>query len=242
MRRNVTLFASFLIAAAGLPAMGQSAAASSTTDVQAALRTPIDSRHAQVGQEVTAVTRNEASLNGTRLPKGTTLVGHVTEVAAKGGSNANGHVSMLFDQARLKNGTTVPLHATIRSLAPAASTSAFANDDTGFGAGPASGDMSARASARTPGGGGLLGSTASATRGAIGGVTDTASSVTRSAVNETGRATDATANAAMRGVSSLPGVSVSAATDASTSGTVAAQGQNVHLDSGTQLTLGLSTR
>ena len=244
MRRHSMLFASFLIATAGLPALGQSAAASSTTDVQAALKTPIDARHAKVGEEVSAVTRNDASLSGTRLPKGSLLVGHITDVAAKSGSSANSSVSMLFDQARLKDGTTVPLHATLRSLAPAAHMQADADDDAGFGAGPASGGMSARTSAspRTPSAGGLIGGATSATRGAIGGVTDTASTVTRSAASDVGRATDATANAAMRGVSSLPGVSVSTAADASTSGTVAAQGRNLHLDSGTQLTLGLSTR
>lgn len=213
------------------------AGAAASSDVQAALKTPIDSRHAKVGQEVTAVTRGDADLGGTRLPKGTTLVGHVTDVAAKGGSNANGSVSMVFDQARLKNGNSVPVHAVLRGIAPAADMQASASDDmmTPAGAASTSGGASVR-------GGGLLGGAAGATRGTLGTVTGTAGSVTGAAVNTVGKTAHTVAGTAAQGLSSVPGISLTAGADAATSGTLTGAGQNVHLDSGTQLTLGLAAR
>lgn len=229
-----------LLGAPALHAQSADAAAAAASDVQATLKTPVDSRHAQVGQEVTAVTRSNTTLGTARLPKGTTLVGHVTSVTAKSSSSANGSVGLLFDQARLKDGTTLPVHATLRSLAPSASMQSSADTDAGFGSGAGVGaGAQTGASARS---GGLLGGASGATRGVVGGTVHTATDVTSTAADTVGATTHTATGVAASGMSSIPGVSLSAGADASTSGTVAAQGQNVHLDSGTQMTLGLATR
>ena len=222
------------------------ASASATTDVQAALKTPVDSRHAKVGEEVTAITRNNATLGSTRLPKGSTLIGHITDVKAKGASNANGSVTMLFDQARLKDGTVVPVHATIRSLAPATQMQSSTDADAAF-AGPRGGDAGLGAGADVSargngGGGGLLGGAAGVTRGAVGGALGAAGDATSAAAGAVGETARTATGATAAGVSSIRGVSLAAGADASTSGTIAAQGQNLHLDSGTQMTLGVAAR
>lgn len=219
---------------------GANAAASATSNVQATLKSPIDAKHVKAGDEVSAVTRGEAVLNGTKLPKGTTLVGHVTDVSERGAGRANSSVSMVFEQARLRNGSMVPVHAVIRSVAPPTQMAMEDETDAGF-SGPA--PVQASASARTSGGGGgLLGGATSATRGVVGGVTNTTANVTRSTLHTAEATTGAVANTAVSGVSSIPGVSLSAGADASSSGTLTAQGKNLHLDSGTQMTLGLSAQ
>jgi len=214
--------------------------ASAEQTVNAELRSAVDSKHAKAGDQVTAVTRQQSALGGTRLPKGTMLIGHVTDVRAHSKSNAEGTVSMVFDQARLKNGTTVPIHTTIRSLAPSAAAQGMAGDDMDMGAtamAPGAG-AGMQSSGAVRGGGGLLGGA----RSTVGGVTNTTGAMVGSTVRGVGETTGAVANTAVRGASGIPGVTLSADAGANTSGTVSAPGHDVHLENGTQMTLGVSSR
>src|ERR1700736_1608105 len=103
-------------------ASGPSAAGATT--MSAALTKKLTSKNAKVGDSVSAKTLSEARLsNGTRLPKGTKLLGHVTEVQAKGGAHHDGHLAFLFDRAVLRDGQEIPIHAGLQSIsAPAAPT------------------------------------------------------------------------------------------------------------------------
>jgi hypothetical protein len=72
----------------------------------------IDAVKNQPGYAVTAKLQGKVTLSdGTELPGGTLLLGKVTmDDSQQAGTKK---LALLFDQARLKNGTTVPIRATI---------------------------------------------------------------------------------------------------------------------------------
>lgn len=114
-----------------------SASAAQATDVSAQLTKKIDSKDAKVGDEVVAKTTSDARLaDGTKLPKGSHLIGHVTEAEAKSHDNHDSHLAFAFDHAVMKDGRDVPIHATMRSIsAPASMASAGGSDDMFAGGG-----------------------------------------------------------------------------------------------------------
>jgi hypothetical protein len=91
------------------------------TDVQTELTGKVDTRDAAVGQEVTARTRDAATLaDGTALPKGTRLVGHVIRVTAQGKDQPIAMLAITFDRAQLQDGSSVALRSEIRTVGPPA--------------------------------------------------------------------------------------------------------------------------
>lgn len=228
-----------------------SASAASQTNLNAELKSPLDSKHAQVGQQVLAATTGKAMLGETSLPKGTQLLGHVTSVSqyAKGGGQ--GEVGMLFDQARLRDGKTLPIRSSLRSIAPPAGAqgstqSSTQADVSGNGGSRGNGGVSAQSntSARASSGG-LLGGTTSAVGGLAGGVANTTRGVVGGVANTGGAVVGTVAHTTtglVAGVSSIPGVVLSSGVDAKTSGVVAAAGRDVKLDTGTQLALGVTVQ
>lgn len=108
-----------------------SASAAQAADVSAQLSKKIDSKDAKVGDEVVAKTTSDARLaDGTKLPKGSRLVGHVTEAEAKSHDNRDAHLAFAFDHAVTKDGREVPIHAMMRSISvPAPMAAAGGSDD-----------------------------------------------------------------------------------------------------------------
>ena len=95
------------------------------TNVQTELTVTVDTRNAVVGQEVTARTRDAATLaDGTALPKGTKLVGHVIQVAAQSKDQPVAMLAITFDRAQLKDGSSLALRSVIRTVAPPSNRSA----------------------------------------------------------------------------------------------------------------------
>jgi len=243
------------------------------TSVQSEMMGKVDSKNASVGQEVTARTKQAAKLSdGTTLPKGTKLVGHVTQVQSHGKNQADSMLAMTFDRAELRDGRTIPLHSVMQSIAPPASISASGAGDDDMMAGMSAGPVSAGASSSgrgglgVGGGGGLLGSAGGAAHsaGAVGGsalstTTRNTGMVANSTARATGSAAHAVGNTASgaasetrgalgNGVSTaarataIPGVMLSNSASGEASGTLTAAGRNFALDSGTQMTLGLSAQ
>jgi hypothetical protein len=233
------------------------AGAMQTSNVSAELEKKIDSKNAKVGDEVVARTTSKAQLaQGTQLPKGTRLMGKVTEVQAKSGAQHDGHLAFTFDHAVLKDGREIPIRTTLRSISAPAAASAMGGawDDFATAGGPvmANGGGSARA------GGGLLAGGAvtpavGRTSGLVGGATSTVG-------NAPGRVTGATegtlrqaggtlqqgeglasktAGSTTTAVSNMPGVSANSS--ASGSSTLDAHGENVQLGGGTQMVFNVST-
>jgi hypothetical protein len=227
----------------------------SGSTINAELSAPIDSKKAKPGDPVAAHTTEPTKSNGkTVIPKGSKLVGHVTQASARAKGDSESALGIVFDKAILKNGQGVPLNVAIQALASAQSTAtANAGEDlAGAGGAGAYTAGSGRAA-----GGGALGGVTSTAGGATGTVTNTAAS----AGNTTGGALNSTAHSATntvaaskgsvgglnaagqltsssQGVFGLQGVNLSSATTGATQGSlITSTGKNLHLDSGTQMLL-----
>lgn len=227
----------------------------SGTAINAELTAPVDSKKAKPGDPVAARTTEATKSNGkTVIPKGSKLVGHVTQASARAKGDSESAVGIVFDKAILKNGQEVPLNVAIRALASAqsAATANAGNDLPAAGGAGASGYGSGRAA-----GGSAMGGVTSTAGGAVGTVTNTTANVGNTAggtLNSTaGAATNTVAaskgaagglNAAgqltssSQGVFGLQGVNLSSATTGAAQGSlITSAGKNLHLDSGTQMLL-----
>jgi hypothetical protein len=239
-----------------------SANLASGTEMQAALAQPVDAKKSKPGDSVTAKTTQAVKSDGqVIIPKGSRLVGHVTEAKARANGEAESALGIVFDKAILKNGQEVPLHASIQALAAAqsaASTSPADADLAGSGMGSAAGSTRSA-------GGGVLGGASSTAGGAASTVTNTSANVAgaaagtldstaRAAGSATGSASGAVSGTSQgavggltsvgqftsnsRGVFGLHGLNLSAAGSNSTEGSlITSAGKNVHLDSGTRMLL-----
>ncbi|HEX4309888.1 MAG TPA: hypothetical protein VHZ25_07655 [Acidobacteriaceae bacterium] len=99
---------SFGLALASLVSVGV-ASAQSLVGVNAKLDRTLDSKSAAVGQTVTAKLDGAVTLSGTKLARGTELMGKVAEV--KSGNPVS--VTLLFTSAKLKDGKEIPVKATL---------------------------------------------------------------------------------------------------------------------------------
>jgi hypothetical protein len=127
------------------------------------LQGKLDTGSAKVGDRVTLKTTDKVQIaDGTAIPKGARLVGHITEVQAHNNDRAIAQMGIVFDHVELKNGETLPIHTLIRGLRPAPSVtpmSPMSSDDSmtspmGGGRMGAGGGMGAGISGR----GGAIGS------------------------------------------------------------------------------------
>jgi hypothetical protein len=221
---------------------------SSGTAMNASLSQPVDARKNKPGDQVTAKTTEATKSEGNVvIPRGTKLIGHVTECKQRSKEEKESALGIVFDKAILKNGEEIPLNVTIRALAAAqtAASSPIGGDDLSAGGGAVG---SARAS-----GGGALGGVRSTAGAATGTVTNTAANaggVANGAVNSTVNAAGATRGAVgglnaagqltsnSQGVFGLEGLNLTSAASNSTQGSlITSTNRNVHLDSGTQLLL-----
>jgi len=174
-------------------------------------------------------------------------MGHVTEVQAREKSQATSQVGVMFEQAELRGGHMMPLHASIQALAAAQSSvqaSAAGDDDLFAGSGASTGGGGAVR------GGGLVGGALQTTSSTVSNVGASAGSTVNGAASGTvraaGHSTDAVgglnANGALssnsRGVFGLDGMLLNAAGSSATQGSmIVSNTRNVHLDSGTQMVL-----
>ncbi len=223
-----------------------SAALSNGTAMNAALSQPVDAKKNKPGDPVTAKTTEATKSEGkVVIPKGSKLVGHVTECKQRGKEEKESALGMVFDKAILKNGEEIPLNVTLRAIAAAqtAAASSGGGDDLSAGGG-------AMGSARASGGGALGGvrSTAGAATGAVTNTAANAGGVASGAVNSTVNTAGVVRGAvgglnaagqltsSSQGVFGLEGLNLNTAASNSTQGSlITSTSKNVHLDSGTQL-------
>jgi hypothetical protein len=252
-------------AAAGNTSVSQASSAS-LRPVSGELAGKLDAKSSKVGDQVVVKTTDTARMaEGVVIPKGSKIVGHITEVQAHSSSQQDSHVTVQFDRAELKDGRSMAIRTVIVSVSPSqAALAAAANgntDDAQYaGAGMPMGSVGGGV---TGGGRGGLGGAVGAAGGTVGGAANTAGAIGTNA-NSTlgaagtglGAAGNATGNlgAASAGLSgelsgaasapvhatALPGLMLAGDASGSTSGTLSASKRNVHLDGGTQLVLGVS--
>jgi Bacterial conjugation TrbI-like protein len=195
--------------------------------INAALNTSIDSKKAKPGEQITAHTTEAVKSNDGRtiLPKGTKLVGHVTQASARSNGQAESMLAIQFDKATLKDGQEVALNnAVIQAVAaPSQQTSAYG------------GESERSTIPATP-------SNNPSVSGSRGARPENTPSAQRYPSPNPDASSSGEANSAgplpanTRGVYGLEGVRLSA--NANGEGTVlASTGKNVHLDGGTRLLL-----
>lgn len=238
--------------AAAQNGQGNAALASGTT-FNAELSSPVDSKKCKPGDAVNGKTTEAVKAEGrTVIPRGSKLVGHVTQASARAKGEAESSLGIVFDKAILKNGEEIPLNVAIQAMASAQSSASAAGSEMDTMSGPGG---SAAGSGASGGRGGLGGVTSAA--GAVGTVTNTAANVggaAGGAVNSTANAAGNVAGASKgavgglnatgqltsnsQGVFGLNGLNLNAAASNATQGTViTSAGKNVHLDSGTRMLL-----
>ena len=227
---------------------GESGSASSSgsvmsgTVINAALVKPVDARKNKAGDTVMAKTTQDVKSEGhVVIPRGSRIIGHVTQATARGAGTSESSLGIMFDHAILKNGQEVPLNTRIQAIAAAQNTAAASGmdgmdsmSDSGMGA----------VSAGAPAGGGLFGGVGTTAGVAGGAVANTPANLGGTVGGTVNSATSAGGSLAgslkstSSGVVGLPGMTLYTATSAAAQGSIITSPQrNIHLDSGTQMLL-----
>jgi hypothetical protein len=231
---------------------GSMASASDMRQVSGELEGKLDSKTAKAGDEVVLKTTQKfKTAEGVVVPKGSRLVGHVTEVQAHSKQQAESHLGLEFDRVELRGGQSMAIHSMIESVSPSAGAVAGASmaDEEALEA-----PMGGGAIASGAGGGGRIGG------GLVGGATGDAAMATShvgSGIGSTVHATSGVGGEAagfgreVSGVANgagfagaratgIQGVMLNGEAAGAASGTLSAADRNVHLDSGTQIVLGIA--
>ena len=244
---------------------GSASASSSTTAVSSADLRPVkgelegklDSKTAKAGDAVVLKTNQKIkTADGLVIPKGSRLIGHVTEVQAHSKEQAESRVGLEFDRVELRGGHAMAIHSMIESVSPSPAAMAAAsmeNEDAfnaPMGGGAAGGGMAGGGRL----GGGLVGGAAGGAAMTAGQVGSGLGATTGSAVGATSNVGGTAASDLGRGVhgavsesgfvgtraTGIQGVMLTGNAASSTSGTLSAANRNVHLDSGTQMVVGIA--
>ena len=111
--------------------------------VNGELVSKLDSKTAKTGDNV--VVKTETSIktaDGTEIPKGSKLIGHIIAVQPSG-AGTNSQVALQFDHVELKGGQSVSVHSQIQSIAPPGG-AASTGDSAAMASGPAAAGASNR--------------------------------------------------------------------------------------------------
>jgi hypothetical protein len=83
------------------------------------LQGKLDSKTAKVGDRVVLKTTDKVQTSdGIVIPRGSRLVGHVTEVQAYDKEHGSAQMGIAFDRAELKSGQSLAIHTLIRAVNP----------------------------------------------------------------------------------------------------------------------------
>jgi hypothetical protein len=201
------------------------------TVINAELNGSLDSKKLKPGDAVDAHTATDLKTNDGRivLPKGTKIIGHVTQASARGAGQPESSLGLVFDKAILKGGQEISLNAAVQAVG-APPSSSF--DNSAPAGEPLGGTRPAAP------GGGVQGTSQGSSRGGTmngasstpNGIGDPSAGVNSPPVNS------GQWDANTRGVVGLHNLSLNAAGEGQGS-VIKSTGKNVKLDSGTRLLL-----
>jgi hypothetical protein len=231
-----SLLATGLAAQAPAPAenTGSEASLAGGTVLNATLNSSVDSKKAKPGEQITAHTTEAVKSTDGRmiLPKGTKLIGHITQASARGNGQEQAMLAIQFDKAVLKDKQEMPLNVTIQAIAAPqqqAPSSAYGGSNAG-GAAPGT-SAPGTSPSNNPSMSGSRGARPEGTSS-----TDPYPSGSSNGAPGGDPSSGGPLPANMRGVYGLEGVRITA--NANGEGTVlASSAKNVHLDGGTRLLL-----
>ena len=210
---------------------GKSGSLSTVTNLQAELQNTLDVRNAKVGDDVILKTTQAVKQNGqVVIPKGTSLIGRVTEVQQRAKNGVPSKLGMVFDRLQGRDLST-PITASITSITNLRAASAVSDDLSSDISGSSS--TSARTSSGgSSGGGGLLGGVTNTVGGVVNSATQTVGGVTNTATGALGNTTQAVG----RTVNSIQ-ISTSASGSAQSSTTLSSPNSNIRLEKGVTFNL-----
>jgi len=207
--------------------------------VNGELVSKLDSKTAKAGDSIVVQTKSSVkTADGTEIPKGSKLVGRVMGVHPSAAGD-NSQVVLQFDHFELKGGQNLPVHSQIQSITPAGG-AASASASGATSAPPAGGSSNPSTS------GSNAGSTASGAPQSTGGASGAAAGNTATPP-AAGTVVARTGNIAIA-TTSVPGVLLAnnapGQTDprmAQASSILLGAKQDIQLDGGTQIVLGVAT-
>lgn len=182
--------------------------------VNCTLKKPLSTRNAKVGEEITAVTEKPTKVNGVDIPRGSLLTGHVVDATPykKGGQSAS--LTVVFDKLTPKKGTAFPVEASVYQIGLSDNQIQGSRHDTDLGMRGSAAEMN----------------TTSAVRGG------------QDQMDNTVQGMASGEGAPVHVVSSVPGVSLSAAAGGDRSGIMAASKQDVELAGGATMVVGVKAK
>jgi hypothetical protein len=206
------------------------------TLINAELTSSLDSKKVKPGDAVNARTATDLkSTDGrTILPRGTKIIGHVTQASARSAEQTDSSLGLVFDKAMLKNGQEIPLNAAVQAVGAPPSSSFDTNQPPAgepVGGSPGAPGYGGQVNSRGPGGINSAPSTSAPNR-----ADDPYAGGTNPSDAGSGHAGHWDANT--RGVVGLHNLNLNAPGGSDGPGSViTSTGKNVHLDSGTRLLL-----
>lgn len=109
------------VVAAGLLSMGavaqDDAGFAGQVPVSCTLKKPLSTRNAKVGQDIACVTAHPATVNGTAIPRGSLLTGHVVDATPYKKGQSSASLTIVFDKLEPKKGTAFPVEASVYRIA-----------------------------------------------------------------------------------------------------------------------------
>jgi len=138
------------------------------SSISGELQTKLDSKTAKPGEEVVLKTIQKVQTSdGTIIPRGSRLIGHVTQVQAYSKGHGAAVLGIAFDRVELKGGQSVAIYTLIRGAnSPASAMAIGSMDGGGMGAPMGGGPMMAGGQGMGGGRGGLIGGAGGAINGA----------------------------------------------------------------------------
>lgn len=207
---------------ADVPQEGRRMTLATGTSISAELQKTLDAGNARVGDQISLKTTQSIRQNGeVVVPKGSTLIGRVTEVQRRTKENAQSRIGMVFERIEGKQ-VSMPLSATIVSITNLTA-GASASDTLMTDAGGSS-QTTGSTSSTSGSGGGLLGGVTNTVGGLVGTTTQTVGTVA-------GQTLGTTTGAVERGLSGLQ-ISASASGSASSSTTLSSPNKNLRVEKG----------
>jgi hypothetical protein len=218
---------------------------SAGTLLEAQLQSTLDVRKSQPGDQVVLKTVKAIKQNGqTIVPKGTSLIGRVTEVQQRTRDNAGSKIGLIFDRLQGQD-LAAPLTASVVSITNIQATAAAADDmftTNASGSSSTSGNAGASSGGLLGGVGNTLGGATNAVGGltnTVGGVTNTATQTLGTATNTVGNTVGNTAGGLTRTVNGLQ-ISNSISGSAQGSTTLSSPNKNVKVEKGATFNLQVS--
>lgn len=215
------------------------ATAQQPTVVPAVLNKSVDSKKAKVGDEVTAKVSNDVrTADGIVIPRGSKLVGKVTQANARAKGDGTSAIGLSFDRLALKDGRTLNLVSTIQAVVAAPQPApAPAVDSMGEGSSGTS-----RGGYGGPSSGGPIGAVGSAAGGVAGDVANTAGTVAGNTVGGVAQAgSEPLITARTTGVIGIKNVEIQSSANASAGTVLTSDQKSVKLDGGTRFLVSVTS-